>query len=122
MKKVALLTMFLLGALLIYTPQVSAQEVYAVTETHPSSGKITDHYIITETIQEQGPAFGVGVHSVGKNYSHNDYWNVMYAYINGKWNWVMNGNLALSIPIDKIDEPMLRSVIYGIFKTAREYM
>ena len=120
MKKFALLTMFLLGTLLIYTPQVSAQEVYAVTEEN--GGKITDHYVMTETIQEKGPAFGVGVHAVGKNYSHNDYWNVMYAYINGKWNWVPAGNLALAIPINKIDEPMLRSVIYGIFKTAREYM
>ena len=113
---------FLVSALLIWMPQVSAQEVYAVTETHPSSGKITDYYVVTESIQNNGNAFGVTVHSVGKNHSSNKYSNWFYANIRGKWHLVPGGQLAAAIEIDKIDEPMFRSVVYGVFKTAREYM
>lgn len=122
MKKIVLMTVFLLSTMLIYIPQASAAEVYAVTEEHPSSGKITDYYIVTESIQSMGSNFGLTVHSVGKNHSSNKYSNWFYANIKGKWHLVPGGQLAAAIEIDKISEPMFRHVVYGIFKTARQYM
>lgn len=120
MKKFALSTIILLGALLIYIPQVSAQEVYAVTEKN--GGKINDYYVVTEKIHNQGNAFAVIIHVVGKNYSYNKYSDWYYAYMNGAWHFVPGGNLAVAMRIDRIEDPMFRSVVYGVFKTAREYM
>lgn len=112
---------FLVSALFVWMPQVSAQEVYAVTEK-TYGGEIIDHYVVTDSIKSSNNAFVVGVHAVGQNCEKNNYWTVPFAYINGKWNFVPGGQLAVAMPIDRIDDPMLRSVIYGIFKTAREYM
>lgn len=122
MRKIALMFTFLLAAMFVWLPQASAQEVYAVTETHPSSGKVTDYYVVTESIQNKGNAFGVTVHSVGKNHSKNEYFNWFYANIKGKWHIVPGGQLAAAMQIDKISDSMFRSVVYGVFKTARQYM
>lgn len=121
MKRAVLLITFLVSTLLIYVPQVSAQEVYAVTEK-TYGGEVIDHYVITDSIKSTGNAFVVGVHAVGQNCDKNSYWTVPFAYFNREWHWAIGGNISTAIPIGKIDDPMLRSVIYGIFKTAREYM
>ena len=120
MRKVVLLAVLIMSAMFICVPQVSAQEVYAVTEKN--GGKITDYYVVTEKIHNQGNAFAVIVHAVGQNYSYNNYSGWYYAYKNGKWHFVPGGNLAVAMQIDRIEDPMFRSVVYGIFKTAREYM
>lgn len=120
MKKFALIGILLAGILFAGMSQVSAQEVYAVTEKH--AGKINDYYVVTESIQNNGNAFGLTVHIVGQNHSYNKYSNWFYAKIRGKWHFVPGGQLAAAIEMDRIDPPMLRSVIYGIFNTARKYM
>ena len=120
MKKFSMLAVFLLCGMLVLIPKVSAQDVYAVTERN--GGRIIDHYVMTDKIQSQGNAFVVGVHAVGQNFNKNEYWTVPFAYFNGEWHWAIGGNLATAIAIRKIDDPMLQSVIYGIFKKAREYI
>lgn len=121
MKKFSLLAVFFLCGMLLLIPKVSAQDVYAVTERN--GGKIINHYVMTDSIQSKGNTlFVVGVHAVGQNFEKNDYWTVPFAYFNGEWHWAIGGNLATAIAIRKIDDPMLQSVIYGIFKTAREYI
>ena len=114
--------MLLAVAVLIFDgdTQVEAADVYAVTENN--GGKITDYYVVTETIQSKGPTFGLAVHAVGKNWKHNEYSNFFYAYQNGAWYFVPGGNLAVAMQISKIQDDMFRSVVYGIFKTARQYM
>ena len=120
MRKAVLLITFLMATLMIYIPQASAQEVYAVTERN--GGKITDYYVVTEQIHNQGNAFAVVIHVVGQNHSYNEYSDWYYAYKNGKWHFVPGGNLVVAMQIDRIEDPMFRSVVYGVFKTAREYM
>ncbi len=120
MRKIAVLFMILSGIMFAYIPQVSAQEVYAVTEKN--GGKINDYYVVTESIQQEGQAFGVTIHVVGQNHSYNNYSNWFYAYMNGAWHFVPGGQLAAAMRIDRIEDPMFRSVIYGVFSTARQYM
>ena len=120
MRKIALMVTLLLGIMFSCLPQASAQEVYAVTEKN--GGKINDYYVVTESIQNNGNAFGLTIHVVGQNHSYNEYSNWFYANIRGKWHFVPGGQLAAAMQIDRIEEPMFRSVVYGVFKTAREYM
>ena len=120
MRRFVLSAVLLLSTLLICIPQASAQEVYAVTEKN--GGKVNDYYVVTESIKNTGQAFGLTIHVVGKNHSYDNYSNWFYAYMNGAWHFVPGGNLAVAMRIDSIEDPMFKSVIYGVFKTARQYM
>ena len=123
MKK--LLSIMLLAVGIIFASQfviienVSAQEVYAVTE-NTSNGEIIDHYVITDSVQSAEGFVVVGVHSVGKNCKKNYSWIASYQYANGEWNWIPE-NSYHSFPIRKIVEPK-KSMIYGILQTALKYI
>lgn len=120
MRKVALMGILLSGILFACMSQASAQEVYAVTEKH--AGKISDYYVVTESIQNKGNAFGLTIHVVGQNHSYNEYSNWFYAKIRGKWHIVPGGQLAVAMQMDRIEDPSFRNVVYGVFNTARKYM
>ena len=122
MKKFLFSAALVIMVFLVCIPQVSAQEVYAVTEEKIYGGEIIDHYVITDSIKSTGNPFVVGVHALGQNCVKNIYWTLPFAYIIGKWYFIPGGELAVVIPIDRIDDPLFRNIIYGIFKTAREYM
>ena len=69
MKKFLVMT---LAIFLLSVAQVSAQEVYAYSETR--GGKTTDYYVVTNTAQYTDYGLKVQMHTTGSSY--NKYWEV----------------------------------------------
>ena len=84
-KKICAAIVFLICSIVIFIPQVSAQDVYVATGNY--NGKITDYYIMTETFRELESKqtgdiiIAIGIHSVGKNYKENAYSYYLYTMV-----------------------------------------
>ena len=91
MKKFLLAATLIIGVVvsqIVVGSQAEAAEVYAVTETQPLTGEMTDYYVVTNGIQETSYGFKVRIHAVGKNSRYNKYAEFGYTQKNGEWHVV----------------------------------
>ncbi|MBQ6759252.1 MAG: hypothetical protein IJP42_09285 [Selenomonadaceae bacterium] len=84
MKKFLAMAVLVFAVIIGQATQVEAEEVYGATETR--GGKITDHYIVTESFQLLGEGrgeFKVTLHAIGRNFYEDEYWDVAFIRKNG---------------------------------------
>ena len=77
MKKFLLAAALIIGVVVsqfVIPSQAQAAELYCFSETR--GGKTTDTYVLTDSVQGTDYGFKVRLHSVGRNYSYSNYWEV----------------------------------------------
>ena len=74
MKRFIAVAALVLAVIIAQAVPAEAREVYAASETR--NGKTSDYYVITESFVYTDYGFKVGLHSVGRNFSENKYWEL----------------------------------------------
>ena len=119
MKKFLAMTVFTLGIVLMQFAQAAAQEVYATTETR--NGQTSDTYVITESIQaatfDGMDGFKVRLHTIGKNFSLNKYWELGFYYVPVRRDW-----RVVWLPSSYSDPANKNATAYDVLQVCRRYI
>ncbi len=112
MKKFLAMTLLVFAVIIGQAAQVSAQEIYAYSDTR--GGKISDEYVVKESVQSTNYGIKVTLHSVGRNFSHDKYWEVGFTKSGNDYYiiWLPSTSTTLIASGDRVIKPDYVKVLY----------